>query len=112
MSTYKIRNYIKLLCIRLDHFETILEDELNTVDEGDIEDFIDRYKDHSGMKILMFDMDTMDMITFNDVRKIIHNAHIFDYVKSLITNGNKLLPIGDINSHAIGSFIKHVLNVD
>ena len=47
MSTYKIRNYIKLLCIRLDHFETILEDELNTVDEGDIEDFIDRYKDHS-----------------------------------------------------------------
>lgn len=63
MSTSKIRNYIKLLCIRLDHFETILEDELNTVDEGDIEDFIDRYKDHSGMKILMFDMDTMDMIT-------------------------------------------------
>lgn len=64
------------------------------------------------MKILMFDMDTMDMITFDDVRKIIHNAHIFDYVKSLITDGNKLLPIGDINSYAIGSFIKHVLNVD
>ena len=40
MATYEIKNYIKLLCLRVDHFETILEDEENTRDIIDIENLI------------------------------------------------------------------------
>ena len=30
MATYEIKNYIKLLCIRIDHFESFIVDEKNT----------------------------------------------------------------------------------
>ena len=33
MAFYEIKNYIKLLCIRIDHIESYVVDELNTSDE-------------------------------------------------------------------------------
>lgn len=111
MAVFEIKNYIKLLCIRLNHFESFIEDEVNTTDEKEIENFINRYKNREGLKILIFEMDSMEMITFEDVRKIIHNAHVFDYMRQLIGDGHKLLSVGDVNSASIGSFIKYMLEV-
>lgn len=48
MAVFEIKNYIKLLCIRLNHFESFIEDEVNTTDEKEIEDFINRYKNREG----------------------------------------------------------------
>lgn len=110
MAVFEIKNYIKLLCIRLNHFESFIEDEVIT-DEKEIENFINRYKNRKGLKILIFEMNSMEMITFEDVRKIIHNAHVFDYMRQLIGDGHKLLSVGDVNSASIGSFIKYMLEV-
>lgn len=53
MATYEIKNYIKLLCIRVDHFETILEDKVNTCDIGEFEKFIERYDNREELKIII-----------------------------------------------------------
>lgn len=111
MATFEIKNYIKLLCIRLDHFESYVVDEVNTTNEEKIKEFINLHKKHKGTKILIFEMDSMEMITFEDVRKIIHNAHVFDYMRQLIGDGHKLLSVGDVDSASIGSFIKYMLEV-
>lgn len=111
MATFEIKNYIKLLCIRLDHFESYVVDEVNTTNEEEIKEFINLHKKHKGTKILIFEMDSMEMITFEDVRKIIHNAHVFDYMRQLIGDGHKLLSVGDVDSASIGSFIKYMLEV-
>ena len=44
MALYEIKNYIKLLCIRIDHIESYVVDELNTSDEQKIDEFINTYK--------------------------------------------------------------------
>ena len=36
MALYEVKNYIKLLCIRIDHIESYVVDELNTSDEKEI----------------------------------------------------------------------------
>lgn len=41
MATYEIKNYMKLLCIRIDHFESFLVDEKNTDSIEEIEKFIE-----------------------------------------------------------------------
>lgn len=56
MALYEIKNYIKLLCIRIDHIESYVVDELNTSDEKEINDFIKMYKHRKGLKILIFEM--------------------------------------------------------
>lgn len=109
MATYNIHNYLKLLCLRMDHFETIIEDELNTIDDYEIEGFIDKYKDKQGLKIIIIEMNTEEIITFDDVQKIIHNAHVFDYMRQLISDGHKLLSIEDMKNASIDSFIKYML---
>lgn len=111
MASFEIKNYIKLLCIRLDHFESYVVDEVNTTDEEEIEAFIKLHNKHKGTKILIFEMDTMEMITFDEIQKFIHNAHVFDYMRQLISDGHKLLSVGDVNSASIGSFIKYMLEV-
>lgn len=40
MALYEIKDYIKLLCIRIDHIESYVVDELNTSDEQKINEFI------------------------------------------------------------------------
>ena len=44
MALYEIKNYIKLLCIRIDHIESYVVDELNTSDEQKINEFINTNK--------------------------------------------------------------------
>ena len=67
------------------------------------------HKNRKGTKILLFEMNTMDMITFDEIQNIIHNAHVFDYMRQLISDGHKLLSIEDMKNASIGSFIKYML---
>lgn len=108
MATYNIHNYLKLLCLRMDHFETIIEDELNTIDDYEIEGFIDKYKDKQGLKIIIIEMNTEEIITFDDVQKIIHNAHVFDYIRNLMLDNNHLITM----NHPTGQLIKYLLDIN
>lgn len=110
MATYEIKSYIKLLCIRIDHFESYIVDEVNTTDGDMIERFIEKYNDRPGLKIIMIKMnDDMEMITFDDVKKILHNAHFFDYLRSIISEDNKVLPVHDIDGIDMNWLVKYML---
>lgn len=81
MALYEIKNYIKLLCIRIDHIESYVVDELNTSDEQKINEFVKMYKHRKGLKILIFEMtDEAHMITYEQMQSFIHvNLSRFDY---------------------------------
>ena len=85
MALYEIKNYIKLLCIRIDHIESYVVDELNTSDEKEINDFIKMYKHRRGLKILIFEMsDDVHVITYEQMQSFIHTLHVFDYIRKII----------------------------
>lgn len=65
---YDIKNYVKLLCIRIDHFESHIVDEKNTTDSKEIEEFIKRYQNRQGLKILMIQMNNMEIVTFDEIK--------------------------------------------
>lgn len=109
MATYEIKNYIKLLCLRVDHFQTILEDEVNTRDISDIENFIERYDNRKGLKIIMLEMNTEEMFTFDELKRVIHNVHVFDYIRNIVADGNKMLPVEQIQSIGINLLMKYML---
>ena len=112
MAEYTIKPYIKLISIRIDHFESHIIEEVNCDEPSEIEQFIDKYKSITGVKIIMIEMTSGNTITFDDVKKIIHNAHIFDYIRHLVSDGNKLLGTADDTSTiGIGSFVKYMLDV-
>ena len=100
MALYEIKNYIKLLCIRIDHIESYVVDELNTSDEKEINDFIKMYKHRRGLKILIFEMtDEAHMITYEQMQSFIHTLHVFDYIRQIIENEtNKLVVVNDSES--------------
>ena len=110
MATYEIKNYMKLLCIRIDHFESLLEDEKNTDSMQEVENFIEQYNNREVLKIVMIHISNMEMITFDDVKKIIHNAHIFDYMRHLVNDGHKMLTISDVNKTSIDWLVSHMLS--
>ena len=64
---YDIKNYVKLLCIRIDHFESQIVDEKNTNDSKEIEEFIKRYQNRQGLKILIIQMNNMEIVTFDEI---------------------------------------------
>ncbi|HAU87529.1 MAG TPA: hypothetical protein DCW90_19185 [Lachnospiraceae bacterium] len=101
MALYEIKSYIKLLCLRVDHLESYVVDELNTADENEINDFIKMYKNRKGIKILIFEMeDETNIITYEQMQGFIHTLHVFDYIRKLIENDtNKFIAIGDNESH-------------
>ena len=109
MATYEIKNYIKLLCLRVDHFQTILEDEVNTRDIADIENFIERYDNRKGLKIIMLEMNTEEMFTFDELKRVIHNVHVFDYIRNIVADGNKMLPVEQLQSIGINLLMKYML---
>ena len=109
MATYEIKNYIKLLCLRVDHFQTILEDEVNTRDMADIENFIERYDNRKGLKIIMLEMNTEEMFTFDELKRVIHNVHVFDYIRNIVADGNKMLPVEQLQSIGINLLMKYML---
>ena len=84
MALHKIENYIKLLCVRVDNFDSYIIDELNTSDDEEIKDFITTYKHKKGFKILVFKISSMNVITFEQVQNLIHSLHAFDYIRKLI----------------------------
>ena len=100
MALYEIKNYIKLLCIRIDHIESYVVVELNTSDEQKINEFINTYKHRKGLKILIFEMtDEAHMITYEQMQSFIHTLHVFDYIRQIIKNEtNKLVFFNDIES--------------
>ena len=100
MALYEIKNYIKLLCIRIDHIESYVVDELNTSDEKEINDFIKMYKHRRGLKILIFEMsDDVHIITYEQMQSFIHTLHVFDYIRQIIENEtNKLVVVNDSES--------------
>ena len=65
---YKINNYIKLLCINIDHFESQIVDEKNTTDSKEIEEFIKRHQNRQGLKILIIQMNNMEIVTFDEIK--------------------------------------------
>ena len=95
MALYEIKNYIKLLCIRIDHIESYMVDELNTSDEQEINDFIKMYKHRKGLKILIFEMDDeAHIVTYEQMQSFIHTLHVFDYIRQIIENeSNKFVVI-------------------
>ena len=112
MSEYPINPYIKLISIRIDHFESYISYEQNTNNAEEIEAFIEKHKGIDGIKIIMIEMTSGEMITFDDVKKIIKNAHVYDYVRHLVSSGNKLLgTTDDLSTIGIGSFVKYMLDV-
>lgn len=109
MATYEIKNYIKLLCLQVDHFQTILEDEVNTRDIDEIKKFIERYDNRKGLKIIMIEMNSEEMFTFDELKRVIHNAHVFDYIRNTVMNGNKILPVEQLQSIGINLLMKYLL---
>ena len=110
MATYEIKNYIKLLCIRIDHFESFIVAEKNTNQIEEIEEFINRYDNPDALQIVKIQMDNMEMITFDDVKKIIHNVHVFDYMRHLVNDGHKMLALPDVSKTSIDLLISHMLS--
>ena len=110
MATYEIKNYIKLLCIRIDHFESSIVSEKNTNQIDEIEDFINRYDNRDGLKIVIIQMENMEMITFDDVKKIIKNAHVFDYMRHLVNDGHEMLALQDVSKTSIDWIVSHMLS--
>lgn len=110
MATYEIKNYIKLLCLRVDHFESFIVAEKNTDQIEEIEEFINRYDNRDGLKIVIIQMGNMEMITFDDVKKIIKNAHVFDYIRHLSSEGHKMIPFTEINKLDVSWLLKHMLS--
>ena len=100
MALYEIKDYIKLLCIRIDHIESYVVDELNTSDEQKINEFIKMYKHRKGLKILIFEMtDEAHIITYEQMQSFIHTLHVFDYIRQIIENEtNKLVVVNDSES--------------
>ena len=97
MALYEIKDYIKLLCIRIDHIESYVVDELNTSDEQNINEFIKMYKHRKGLKILIFEMtDEAHMLTYEQMQSFIHTLHVFDYIRQIIENEtNKLVVVNN-----------------
>lgn len=103
---YQIKNYIKLLCLRVDHFESFVVDEINTTDSKEIEDFVNLYQGREGLKILMIQMANMEMVTFDQIKKVIQNAHVFDYIRRLASQGHELIPIEDNEKLDMSMYLK------
>jgi hypothetical protein len=117
MALYEIKNYIKLLCIRIDHIESYVVDELNTSDEKEINDFIKMYKHRRGLKILIFEMsDDVHVITYEQMQSFIHTLHVFDYIRKIIENEtNNFVVINDDENPEVlqtDSYIHKLLNLN
>ena len=117
MALYEIKNYIKLLCIRIDHIESYVVDELNTSDEQEINEFIKTYKHRRGLKILIFEMaDDVHIITYEQMQSFIHTLHVFDYIRQVIENeSNKLIVINDSENPDVlqtDSYMHKLLNLN
>lgn len=107
---FEIKNYIKLICLRLDHYESYIEDEVNTDNISDINDFVQKHRGEEGIKILMFEMKDMKMVTIQDARKCVKNVHAFDYIRNLLASGHTLVTSDEIEKMSIGEIVSYMLD--
>lgn len=98
-----------MLCIRIDHFESFIVDEANcgTVDE--VQSFADKYKGRDGLRVIMIEMSTMEPISFRDVQKVIHNAHVFDCIRHLADDGHKMISADDFGKLDVNMYLQYML---
>ncbi|HAU87821.1 MAG TPA: hypothetical protein DCW90_20740 [Lachnospiraceae bacterium] len=107
---FEIKNYIKLICLRLDHYESFIEDEVNTDCISDINDFVIKHRNEEGVKILMIEMRDMRMTTIKDVKNYIQNVHAFDYIRGLINSGNKPITAEQVDQMSVGEIATYLLD--
>mgnify|MGYP004521351811 FL=1 len=110
-SEFKIKNYIKLICLRVDHYESYIEDEVNTDNISGINDFIIKHRNEEGIKILMFEMSDMRMTSLEDARKYVRNIHAFDYIRGLIDSGHILVTANQNDQMSIDEIINHLIEI-
>lgn len=110
-SEFKIKNYIKLICLRLDHYESYIEDEMNTDSISDINDFVNKHRSEEGVKILMFEMNNTEMTSLNDARKYVRNIHAFDYIRGLVDSGHILVTANQNDQMSIDEIINHLIEI-
>ena len=110
-SEFKIKNYIKLICLRVDHYESYIEDEVNTDNFSGINDFIIKHRNEEGIKILMFEMSDMRMTSLEDARKYVRNIHAFDYIRGLIDSGHILVTANQNDQMSIDEIINHLIEI-
>ena len=107
---FEIKNYVKLICLRLDHYESFIEDEVNTDSISDINNFILKHKNEEGVKILIFEMKNMRMTTISQAREYIQHLHAFDYIRGLIESGHDLITSDQVDKMSIGEIITYMLD--
>lgn len=107
---FEIKNYVKLICLRLDHYESFIEDEVNTDCISDINKFVLKHKNEEGVKILIFEMKNMRMTTITEAREYIKHLHAFDYIRGLIESGHDLISADQIDTMSIGEIITYMLD--
>lgn len=107
---FEIKNYVKLICLRLDHYESFIEDKVNTDCISDINDFILKHKNEEGVKILIFEMKNMRMTTISQAREYIQHLHAFDYIRGLIESGHDLITSEQVDKMSIGEIITYMLD--
>lgn len=107
---FKIKNYIKLICLRLDHYESYIEDEVNTDNISDINDFVNKHRNEEGVKILMIEMKDMKIVTINDIKNYITNVHAFDYIRGLLNAGHQLITAEEVDKMSIGEIVNYMLD--
>ena len=71
---YDIKNYVKLLCINIDHFESQIVDEYNTDSFEEVEQFIYKYQKQKNLKIVIIQMCNMNIITLDNIRRSVRYA--------------------------------------
>ena len=56
----------------------------------------------------MIQMNDMEIVTFDEVKKFIKNAHVFDYIRYLSDSGHKMLTVDNDNIN-LGMLVNYML---
>ena len=107
---FEIKNYIKMICLRIDHYESYIEDEVNVDSISGINTFVQKHRGEEGIKILMIQMNNMEIITMKDIKKYIKNVHAFDYIRNLIEDCHTLISPDNIDKMSIGEIVNYMLD--
>lgn len=97
---YKIKNYVKLLCVRIDHFESQIVDEYNTDNFEEVEQFIYKYKKQKNLKIVIIQMCNMNILTLDNIRRSVHYA---------VNKKNDLFTVNEFKKRELSLFLCNML---
>lgn len=103
---YVIKNYVKLLCFHVNHFQSEIVDEINTDDEIEIYNFIYKYHDKKEYKIIAILMNDMNVISLDQYKYIWKCIHPFYHIKGSVNNTH----ITNMINNYIKSFFHTYIN--